>query len=329
MRSLPDSRLRLSGLSGPAVNRLRRARLVVLALAAVTLAGGCGSGAPAGSPTSMPDADAIPVVATTTVFADLVAKVGGARVRVTSLVPKGGEVHTFDPTPADVQRITEARLIVRNGLGLDDWLENLIRDVGTDAPIVALGEGLDGVTYLGGQGGSGAVNPHLWMDVSNAIRYVDRIAQALGQVDPADAARFEEQAAGYKASLADLDAMIRQRIAALPATSRIVVSFHDAFPYFAAAYGLTIVGTIIDAPGQDPSAGEVVDLVRRIRASGATAIFAEAQFNDALVRAIADEAGVRVVSDLYDDTLGNPPVDSYVGMMTWNTDRVVAAVEGG
>jgi ABC-type Zn uptake system ZnuABC Zn-binding protein ZnuA len=296
---------------------------VLLALA--MLVAGCG-GPAGGTPTRPVDADAIPVVATTTVFADLVAQVGGPRVSVSSLVPKGGEVHTFDPTPADVQQIAEARLIVRNGLGLDDWLGALVADAGSSAPVLVLGENLDGVTYLGGDGGAGSINPHLWMDVANASRYVDRIADALATADPADAAGFHDRASAYQASLSTLDTSIRDRLGAIPAADRVVVSFHDAFPYYASAYGLTIVGTVVDAPGQDPSAGEVAALVEQIRASGARAIFAEAQFNDALVRAIAQETGVTVVSDLYDDTLGNAPADTYVGMMTWNTDQVVAAL---
>ncbi len=295
--------------------------LLVLAV----LVAGCG-GPAGGTPRRPVDADAIKVVATTTVFADLVAQVGGPRVDVSSLVPKGGEVHTFDPTPADVQRIAEARLVVRNGLGLDDWLGTLVADAGSSAPVLVLGENLDGVTYLGGAGGAGSVNPHLWMDVANASRYVDRIADALATADPTGAASFHDRASAYQASLSTLDTTIRDRLAAIPAADRVVVSFHDAFPYYASAYGLTIVGTIVDAPGQDPSAGEVAAIVEQIRASGARAIFAEAQFNDALVRAIAQETGVTVVSDLYDDTLGNAPADTYVGMMTWNTDQVVAAL---
>ncbi|HEY6570186.1 MAG TPA: metal ABC transporter substrate-binding protein [Candidatus Limnocylindrales bacterium] len=300
-------------------------RRAMLALAASALISACGSPASSGA-TRFPTGTVVPVVATTTVFADLVQQVGGSRVDVRSLVPKGGEVHTFDPTPSDVQKITEAKVIVRNGLGLDDWLTALAEDAGTSAPIVTLGEGLDGVTYLEGEGGAGSVNPHLWLDVAYASKYVDRIQAALTDVDPAGASEYAARASAYKAVLTALDADVRQRLDALPASNRVVVSFHDAFPYFAAAYGLTVVGTIIDAPGQDPSAGQIADLVRAIRASGAKAIFAEAQFSDALVKAVASETGATVVSDLYDDTLGDAPVDTYVGMMTWNADRVVDAL---
>jgi manganese/iron transport system substrate-binding protein len=303
-----------------------RHSVVIGALAVALLAGACGAGAPAGSSTPTPNPDAIPVVATTTVFADLVAEVGGPRVRVASLVPKGGEVHTFDPDPADIQNVAAAKLIVRNGLGLDDWLESLVRDAGTGAPVVTLGESLDGVNYI--QGDNGAVNPHLWMDVAYTERYVDRIADALANVDPAGAEEYRRRATDYNATLARLDGSIRDRLAAIPPADRTVVSFHDAFPYFAAAYGLTIAGNIVNAPGQDPSAGQVAALVDAIRSSGVSAIFAEAQFNDALAVTISDETGVPVVTDLYDGTLGDPPADSYVGMMKWDADRIVSAITG-
>jgi manganese/iron transport system substrate-binding protein len=300
--------------------------LAFVALLAIVLAA-CGGPTSDGSAGPTPDPDAVQVVTTTTVFADLVAQVGGTRVSVHSLVPKGGEVHTFDPTPADIQRIATAQLIVRNGLGLDDWLDSLVNDAGTQAPSIALAEDLPGVTYL--TGNADTPNPHLWMDVAYASLYVGRIADALSSVDPTDASLFARRAADYQATLSTLDSRIREQIGTVPAADRVVVSFHDAFPYFARAYGLTIVGTIVDAPGQDPSAGEIAALVDRIRASGASAIFAEAQFNDALAHAIAAETGATVVSDLYDDSLGNAPVDTYVGMMTWNTDRVVAAIGAG
>jgi manganese/iron transport system substrate-binding protein len=301
------------------VNPRVRALLVLLAvLVAACGSSTTGSGAPSGG--------RLQVITTTTVFADLVAQVGGDKVDASSLVPKGGDVHTFDPTPADVRLISSAALLVRNGLGLDDWVTRLVSDAGTNATVVTLGEQLDGVQYI--TSASGQPNPHLWMNVGYAAKYVDRIEAALVAADPADAASFAANADAYKRKLAALDTSIRSRLAAVPAANRVVVSFHDAFPYFAAAYGLTVVGTIVDAPGQDPSAGQIADLVQKIRSSGAKAIFAEAQFNTALAKAIASETGASVVYDLYDDTLGDPPQDTYLGMMQWNADRVVAALGG-
>lgn len=314
----------MSGEAG--VRRLRRpagalpAALLAGLLVAATVAG---CSVDAGAPTAAPGQ--VHVVATTTVLADLVAQVGGAHVFVDSLVPKGGEVHTFDPRPSNSVKVSEAQLIVMNGLGLDDWLGRLAVDTGASAPIVRLGEGLPGVDYLSGEAG-GTVNPHLWLDVAYAGLYVDRIARALSQVDPANAAAYAAGAEAYRVRLAALDAWIRERVASIPAADRQFVSFHDALPYFAAAYGLRVIGVVVPSPGQDPSAGEIAALVGAIRTAGVRAVFAEAQFSPQLAQAVAQEAGATVVSDLYTDTLGDPPVDTYEGMMRWDVDRIVGAL---
>jgi manganese/iron transport system substrate-binding protein len=318
----------------------RGAAFVLMLVAAVALAA-CGPGATGSTP-----GDALRVVTTTTVLADLVEQVGGDRVSVVSLVPKGGEVHTFDPTPSDLQAVTAADLIVLNGLGLDEWLADMVTDSGATAPMVELGEDLEGVTYLAGQAhadgddatdGSAsdahdhegeAVNPHLWLDVAHAMRYVERIVATLCEADPEHAADYRSDGDAFLARLAELDATTRDRIASIPEADRVIVSFHEAFPYFAAAYGLTVVGTIVDAPGQDPSAGEIADLVEAIRASGAKAVFGEAQFSPDLAEIVADEAGVAVETHLYSDSLGDAPADTYEGMIRWDVDRVVTALGG-
>jgi len=302
-------------------HRHRLTALVVVVVLAVLA--GCGGG-------TNPDSTStrVKAIATTTIFADLVRQVGGDRVEVESLVPKGGEVHTFDPTPSDVRRVTEAQIVFRNGLGLDDWLASLVRDAGSDASVVALGEDLPGVAYLGGDAGRAGPNPHVWMNVAYASLYAGRIADELKRLDPDGAATYDANLAAYQASLASLDEEARSRLAAIPEADRTVVSFHDAFPYFAAAYGLTVDGTVIDAPGQDPSAGEIAEIVTLIRERHVRAIFGEAQFNPALVETIAGETGASVVTDLYTDSVGDPPQDTYESVMRWNLDRVAEALGG-
>jgi len=292
----------------------------VLALVVVMLVAACGGG---GASPSGPDGT-LRVVTTTTVFADLVEQVGGPDVTVHSLVPKGGEVHTFDPTPRGFERVARAQLLVANGLGLDDWLVKVASDTGTAAPVVSLADGVPADRLLGDE--DGTPNPHLWLDVSLARLYVAQLAEALATADPAHAAAFRERATTYDRRLATLDTTIRGRLATVPAEDRKVISFHDAFPYFAQAYGLDIVGTIVAAPGQDPSAGEVAKLVDAVKTNGVAAVIAEAQFNADLVRTLADETGARVVTDLYDDTLGDPPVDTYEAMLTWDADRLTEAL---
>ena len=310
---------------------------VVVSVVLALVVGACGgraaaTGAPGGSVIPSPAPDAVNVVATTTVFADLVREAGGAAVRVTSLVPAGGDPHTYAPTPSDVRSIAGADLVVMNGLGVDDWLKPLLAEAKRPlSALVELGPDEPGVTYLAGiggaaAGGAGAVNPHLWLNVAYAELYVQRIVAALQAAAPAKQAALRASGDAYLARLAALDAAIRAQIATLPAANRKLVSYHDAFPYFAAAYGLTIVGTVVPGPGQDPSAGQVVALIDTIRASGVKAIFSEAQFNPKVEQQLAAEAGVTVVSNLYNDALGAPPLDTYEAIMRWNADRVVEAL---
>ena len=280
------------------------------------------------SPTSSPPARSgrLAVTTTSTVFGDLIAKVGGDLVAVTSLVPRHADVHTFEPTPLDLQAVSGSRLIVMNGLGLDDWLEKAITNAAAGStPLVKLAFDLPGVTLLPGEEPN-RQNPHLWMAVPYAILYVDRIEAALGAADPTNADAYGRQADDYVARLRSLDADVRARIAVIPASDRKLVTFHDAFPYFAREYGLEIVGVAVEAPGQDPSAAEIAALVDAIKASGVKAIFSESQFPTQLVDRIAAETGATVVAELYDDSLGDPPITSYEAVITWDVDQLVEAL---
>ncbi len=172
----------------------------------------------------------------------------------------------------------------------------------------------------------GSTNPHLWLNVAYAIGYVDRIESALADADPDGTDAYAQRADAYRAELGDLDTFARSELAAIPESQRRVVSFHDAFPYFAAAYGLEVVGTVVEAPGQDPSAGQVTALIDAIHDSGVSAILSEAQFPADLVEQIAAETGVEVVSDLYSDSLGDPPGNSYAGLMRWDVERISEAL---
>jgi ABC-type Zn uptake system ZnuABC Zn-binding protein ZnuA len=301
--------------------------LMVTATLAVSACGPSASPAPSGS---------LQVVATSTVFGDLVANVGGDLVAVTSLVPRNGDVHTFEPSPKDVGRVAEAKLIVMNGLGLDEWLLELIDNAAAEAtPVVALAEDLPGVELIAGgeeEPGQdvghdqGAFNPHLWMAVPYAILYVERIEAALEAADPANAATYAANADAYTARLRDLDAHVRGEIDTIPVSNRRIVTFHDAFPYFAREYGIEIVGVAVEAPGQEPSAAQIAALVEAIREAGVKAIFSESQFPSELVDRIAAETDATVVADLYTDALGDPPVDSYVGVIEWDASRLVEAL---
>jgi ABC-type Zn uptake system ZnuABC Zn-binding protein ZnuA len=273
-----------------------RCRLAVAALLAAGVVSACGPG-----PSTAPSGSArLPVTTTSTVFGDMIANVGGDLVEVTSIVPRDADVHTFEPTPDALQAVSRARLIVMNGLGLDDWLaETITNAAAQDTPLVELAVDLPSAELLPGEE-PGERNPHLWMAVPYAILYVDRMEA--------------------------LDAAVRTRIASIPAQDRKLVTFHDAFPYFASAYGLEVVGVAVEAPGQDPSAGEIAALIEAIRASGVKAIFSESQFPTELVDRIATETGATVVAELYDDSLGDPPISSYEAVIDWDVDQLVEAL---
>jgi manganese/iron transport system substrate-binding protein len=316
-----------SPVSRPSRNRLTPWIVVSLisGLAVAACAGGSASTAPPAGSGASPST--LTVVTSTTVFADLVRNVGGDLVNVTSLVPKDGDVHTFEPRPADLQTVSRANLLVMNGLGLDDWIEKTITNASASGtPLVKLGVDEPGVELLPGED-PGTQNPHLWMNVKYAELYVDRIAQALTSLDPSHKAQYDSQATAYKSRLDELDASVRARIATIPEANRKLVTFHDAFPYYARAYGITIVGVAVQAPGQDPSAGYTAQLVTAIRDAGVKAIFSEDQFPTKLVDQLGAEAGVKVVSDLYDDALGDDPVTSYEAVINWDTDQLVAALK--
>ncbi len=310
--------------------RITRRPLAVLGLTVVLVLAACGGGsAPGARGTNgdSPAANALAVVTTTTVFADIARNVGGDLVNVTGLVPKGGDVHTFEPSPADIQTVSRAKLLVMNGLGLDDWLQKTITNASASGtPLLKLGVDLPGVELLPGEDPS-TQNPHLWMDVKYGQLYVDRIAGSLKSLDPAHAAQYDNRAASYKTRLDALDASVRSRIATIPAANRKLVTFHDAFPYYARAYGITIVGVAVQAPGQDPSAGYTAQLITAIRDAGVKAIFSEAQFPTKLVDQLGAETGATVVSNLYDDSLGDDPVTSYEAVVSWDTDQLVAALK--
>ena len=300
---------------------MRFGRLLGSLLAISAIAAGCVSNTGAAGSDGK-----LQVVTTTTVLADIVANVGGDLVSATSIVPKNGDAHTFEPRPSDIRTVASAKLLVMNGLGLDDWVIKMIGNAAAEGtPLVQLGVDLPGVQLLSGETAA-TENPHLWMDVKYAELYVGRIAAALKAADPAHASTYDANAAAYTRQLETLDAWVRAQIATIPASNRKLVTFHDAFPYYAREYGIDIVGVAVGSPGQDPSAGYTARLISTIEAAGVKAIFSEAQFPAKLVDQLASEAHCTVVANLYDDALGDPPITSYEEVIRWDTNQLVTAL---
>lgn len=308
---------------------------LTVALVAVFCLGAfsCGSGAGGGSSTG----GELKVSATISVIEDLAKEVGGDRVEVSSIVPAGADVHTFQPSPSDVREISESEVVFQNGLGLEEWMGDLIESAGGEGQtIVVLSEGIEpqkgdehGEEHVaeeeheaGGAHEHAEGNPHLWLDVHNAQKYVDRIRDALSEADPEGAEEYEANAEEYLAELQGLDAYVEEQAQSIPEENRKLVTFHDAFPYFAAAYGFELVDVIIQNPEAEPSGRQAAQLVIRIEEERVPAVFTEPQFNQGLADTIAAEANVEVY-ELYSDSLvDDPEADSYVQMMRTNIDRV-------
>lgn len=297
-----------------------------LALAVVLFAvGGCGPAhtAGSGSSSSGQSPDALRVVTSTTVFADMVKAIGGDQVAVSSIVPAGAGPEDFEPGPDDARRLADAQLIVSNGVGLDDFLDRLIAATGANAEHLVLGEGIPTIAV------NGERNPHFWLDPTLVARYyVPAIRDALVRLHPAAAASITSSADAYVAALGALDKEDTAKLAVIPAARRKLVSFHDAFPYFAQHYGFELIGVILENPGQEPSAADLAALIAKVKAAGVPAVFSEAQFDPKLARTLAQEAGITsVVTTMYTDSLGPAPADSYIGMMKADVDEIVKALQ--
>jgi zinc/manganese transport system substrate-binding protein/manganese/iron transport system substrate-binding protein len=308
-----------------ATRRGAAAALVALTMSVAACGTGGGSSAPQGSggPSITPAPGAIRIVTTTTVFADIVRAVGGSRTDVRSIIPPGVGPEDYEPKPDDAKSLADAQLIVSNGVGLDDFLNRLLASgSGGNTPRLVLGEGIPAITI------DGQPNPHFWLDPTLVkTYYLPKIVTALSAIAPADAATFQANATAYGTQLDALDAELKAKVAAIPAANRKLVTFHDAFPYFARHFGFELIGVVVANVGQEPTASELAALVQKVKAAGVKAVFSEAQFSPKLAQTLADEAGIKqVVTTLYNDALGPAPADSYPGMMRWNMDKIVEAL---
>jgi ABC-type Zn uptake system ZnuABC Zn-binding protein ZnuA len=272
-------------------------------------------------------------MATTSVFADLARLALGDSVQIDSIIPAGVDVHTFEPSPSDAARIAAADLILMNGLGLDEWAVSLVDAAHrSEADILRLGEGLDvsdAWSYLASPEAETehAYDPHVWLDPTGAAHYVQRIVDRVVQDRPELTNTVRTASAKGFVALQDLGAEIRALFLAIPEVNRKIVTFHDAFGYFARAYNITIVGVAIASPGQDPSAREIAALIDAIRASGVTTVFSEVQFPSKVLTSIAAETGATVLADLYSDALGTAPGDTYLGAMRANATAIASSMQ--
>ena len=259
-------------------------------------------------------------VATTSQVGDLARAVAGDRTGVRQILRPNSDPHEYEPRPSDVRAVTAADVVLRSGGDLDEWLDGVLENAGSDAKVVTL---LDTMTP---RRDGNEVDPHWWQNPRNAIRAVQAIRDALVRADPPGRAAYSANAAGYIAQLRKLDRAIAACMDAIPAPRRRLVTDHDALGYYAGRYDIDVIGTVIPALSTQAqaSAGEVARLVRTIRTAGVTTIFPEGSANPKLTRAIARDAGARVGPALYADTLGpaGSAGETYIGALRFNTQAL-------
>ncbi|MEN3380286.1 MAG: zinc/manganese transport system substrate-binding protein [Hyphomicrobiales bacterium] len=270
--------------------------------------------------------DKLNVVATFSILADLVKNVGGDRVEVKSLVGPNGDAHVYQPTPNDAKTLSDARLVFVNGLGFEGWMARLVKASGTKAAMVTATKGVKPRKME--EGGHTEADPHAWQSVVNAKTYVGNIYDALVAADPAGKNTYQANASAYIARLEALDVQVRAVVGAIPADRRKIITTHDAFGYFGAAYGVAFIAPQGVSTESEVSARDVAKIITQIRTQKIPAVFLENVTDERLLKRIAEESGARIGGTLYSDALTDEkgPAPTYIDMMRHNVKQLAEAL---
>ncbi|CAH1663737.1 Zinc/manganese transport system substrate-binding protein [Hyphomicrobiales bacterium] len=303
-----------------------------------------GGFSPALSPAQAADKP-LPVVASFSILGDFVRNVGGERVSVEVLVGPDGDAHVFSPSPADARKVSAAKLVVVNGLGFEGWMPRLVKSAGSKTSQVVATKGITPLSAEDddhddhGKGGHkhadahghdhGPDDPHAWQSVANAAIYVRNIRDGLIAADPHGKATYEANAAQYLDRLSALDAKVKAAIASIPEERRRIVTSHDAFAYFAKAYGLTVLPPQGVSSETEASAKDVAAIIRQIKAEKIPAVFLENITDPRLINQIAKETGARIGGTVYSDALSGPgePAPTYIAMIEHNVKAFTDALK--
>jgi zinc/manganese transport system substrate-binding protein len=264
----------------------------------------------------------IQIVASFSILGDFAKNIGGDRVNVTTLVGPNSDVHVYTPAPADAKKIADAKLVIINGLGLEGWLPRLVQSSGGKAAIVTSTNGI-APRKLGSD-----ADPHAWQSVVNAKIYVANIRDALIAADQAGAPAYRANADTYLAKLDALDREVRDAVGQIAEARRKVISTHDAFGYFAAAYGIAFIAPQGVSTESEPSARDIAAIITQIRTGKIPAVFLENVSDPRLMRRMAAETGARIGGTLYSDSLTaeNGDAPTYIDMVRHNIKALTNAL---
>lgn len=296
---------------------------LTLTLTALILAG-CGS-------TPQSRDNTFSVLASTSFLADMAQNVAGDRVKIETLLPLGADPHAYQAAPSDVSKIAESDVLILNGLEYEHFIEPLLENAGGERLVIEATAGLTPNQIESEETPSEMVaDPHMWLDVNRATRYVENIRDGLIKADPAGEEIYRTNAAAYIEQLIELDIWIWEQVQTIPAERRLLVTNHEAMGYFAEHYAFTVVGSILPSFSSEAgvSAQEIASAIEAVKSSGAPAIFLGEVENTDLADQIASETGIKVVNTLYLESLTDgSPAPTYIDMMKHNVTEIVNALK--
>ena len=278
------------------------------------------------------------VITSVSPITNIVKNIAGDKINLTGLVPEGVNSHTFEPVPSDIVKLSNADLVIINGLFLEDNMEKVVNESLKNKPDIQLLKLADGTLNSTGwifdfsfPKEQGHPNPHLWLNPVNAMKFANLTKDKLIEMDPNNAAYYTENAEKYIALLKQLDEGIKTAVQSVPPENRKLVTYHDSWAYFAPRYNMTVIGAVQPSDFSEPSPLDIAKLIDQIKAEKVPAIFASEVFSNRITDQIAKEAGVNIVQTLRDDALpGNltSPNHTYVGMMLDNMENMVVPLGG-
>lgn len=281
-------------------------------------------------PTGMLASDRVRVVASLSILADMVRQVGGDRVDVAVLVGPNSDAHVFQPSPNDAKKVAEAELLVINGLGFEGWMSRLQKSSGFKGTTVVATTGIKLRLMEADESGEPKplVDPHAWQSLANGRIYVQNIRDGLIAADPNGRAVYEANAGRYLSEIDSLDAYVKASIARLPPDRRRIITSHDAFGYFGAAYGLDIIAPQGVSTESEASAQDVAKIIRQIKAQRIPAVFIENISDPRLLEQISRETGAKVGGTLYSDALSDAkgPAATYLDLFRHNIETFMSAL---
>jgi zinc/manganese transport system substrate-binding protein len=269
----------------------------------------------------------MPVIATFSILGDLVKNVGGDRIEVATLVGPNGDAHVYAPTPADAKKVAAAKVVFVNGLGFEGWMTRLVKASGTKAPTVTAAKGVKS-RKMEEEGHGQVTDPHAWQSVPNTKIYIGNIRDGLIAADPAGKSVYEANASAYLAKLDALEAEVKAVIGKIPADHRRIITSHDAFGYFGAAYGMEFIAPEGVSTEAAASAKDVARIIVQIKKQKIPAVFMENITDPRMMEQIAKESGAKIGGSLFSDALSdeNGPAASYIDMMRNNIRQLSSAL---